>query len=117
MTTGERLKAALDPLGLPVKPDIYAGDEDQYITYNYDLLPAHHADDRPHLYRALIQVHLLAPHGVTTTVIRTGIMQALAGAGFPWPEAVNASDKDGQHYVFETETVEKIPAPQKGKDD
>lgn len=113
MTTGEKLRAALAPLGIPVKPDVYAGDEEQYITYNYDLLPAHHADNRPHFYRALIQIHLFAPLGVSTSELRTGIMQALAGAGFPWPEMENASDKDGQHYVFETEAVEKLPVSQK----
>lgn len=113
MTAGERLKAALAPLGLPVKPDAYMGEEEQYITYNYDLLPVLYADDRPHFFRALIQVHLFAPRGVATSALRTGIMQALAGAGFPWPEVENAGDQDGQHYVFETETVEQLPVSQK----
>lgn len=113
MTAGERLKAALDPLGLPVKPDAYMGEEEQYITYNYDLLPVLYADGRAHFFRALIQVHLFAPLGVSTVGARAGIMQALAGAGFPWPEMENASDKDAQHYVFETEAVEKLPVSQK----
>ena len=31
-----------------------------------------------------------------------------APAGFTWPECTDASDQDGQHYVFECETVQGL---------
>lgn len=118
MTVGERLKAALDPFGLPVKPDLYTGDETEFLTYNYDLLPVQFADGRPLLWRALVQVHLFCPRGVNRVHLVRQITAALVRGGFTCPEVQNVTQSGGagssstdgksQHWVFECEQFTKL---------
>lgn len=103
MTVNEQLIAALKPVGLALAPNVYTGEADRYITFNYNELPANFADDTPMWYRALIQVHLFMPLGVNSIPYRRKIIGQLSAGGFTWPEVVDATDEDGQHYVFETE--------------
>ena len=62
----ERIKKALDSIGLPVKPDRYKGDEESYIVFNYSTLGACYADDAPGFERYLVQVHFFCPAGVNS---------------------------------------------------
>lgn len=103
MTINARIIAALKPLDCPVVPGMYAGEETRYITFNFDLIPTAFADNRPVFWRALIQIHLFAPLGVNLVSQRGEIIAALSGAGFAWPDIVEAADQDAQHFVFETE--------------
>lgn len=105
MTLNRRIIAALSPAGLPVYPDIYPGKESSYYTFHYDLLPRQPADNRPLFYLALIQVHLHAPLKQDTVSLRGQTVRLLTGNGFLWPEIVNATDENGQHFVFETEII------------
>lgn len=41
-----------------------------------------------------------------TVETRKAVKRALFAAGFGWPSMTDASDKLGQHYVFECESVE-----------
>lgn len=115
MTVNERIKAALAPLGFPVKPDRYKGGAEAYFVFNYTTMGACFADDTPKYERYLIQVHYFCPMGVNTIATRKRVKRLLFEAGFTWPEEVNAADEsmqknddDKQHYVFECETVEGI---------
>lgn len=108
MTVNERIKGALEGLGLPVKPDVYKGGAKSYFVFNYDLVPFVFANNRPIGYKALIQVHLILPLGVNSVPYRYKTIQALVGAGFTWPEVVDATDGETQHFVFETELLTKL---------
>lgn len=108
MTVNERIKGALEGLGLPVKPDVYKGGAKSYFVFNYDLAPFEFADNGPIRYKALIQVHLILPLGVNSVPYRYKTIQALVGAGFTWPEVVDATDGETQHFVFETELLTKL---------
>lgn len=105
MTVNERIKAALNPMGFPVKPDRYKGDAESYFVFNYDLIPFQFADNRPTWYKALVQVHLFLPLGENSVARRMETAQALAAAGFTWPEIIDASDRETQHLVFECEAI------------
>ena len=105
MTVNERLKAALEPLGVPMEPGTYTGGEEQYITYNYGLIPAQSGDDWPLFYRALVQVHVVAPVGKPITPLIKRVMGALLQNEFTAPEMENAGDQDRQHMVLESECL------------
>ena len=107
MSINETLRAALDPIA-PAEADAYEGKKGVYIAFNYDTIPINYGDDDPEQERVSIQVHLYAPLGYDITEKRRAVKKAIASAGFTYPAYTNASDKDGQHHVFECETVEGL---------
>ena len=109
MNINQTLKAALDPIA-PTEADAYEGKKGVYITFNYGTTPDNFGDDEPEHERVSIQVHLYAPLGFDTVKKRGEIKKALASAGMTWPTYTNASDKDGQHHVFECEVVREVGA-------
>lgn len=105
MSLNSTLKTALDPVA-PVEADTYEGKSAVYITFNYNSLGADYGDDEPDHERFLIQAHLYAPTGYDTVSMRRDIKKRLAAAGTTWPNYTNASDKNGQHHVFECEIAQ-----------
>lgn len=106
----ERIVAALAPFGDPVEASLlYAAAQDRpgrYYTFQCASYGADFGDDAPGCERWAVTVHYFAPHcneDIPGRVRRT--KQALFDAGFTWPSCVDASDQDGQHRVFECETV------------
>lgn len=106
MTVDERIKAALDVFDDPVENSVYQGKAAQYYTFNYSTLGADFGDDAPQHERYLVQVHFFAPLNVNVTSRVRETKGALFGAGFTWPETVNASDENGRHIVFECEIAD-----------
>lgn len=109
MNINQILKSALDPIA-PAEADTYEGKKGVYIAFNYGTVPTNYGDDEPEHERVSIQVHLHAPLGFDITAKRRAIPKAIVSAGFTWPSYTNASDKDGQHHVFECETVQEVGA-------
>jgi len=105
MTLNQRIIQVLSPLGLPVVPDVDTLHRPRCLVFNYDLLPAQPADNRPTWYKALIQVHLYLPLGNDGRELRRQVMEALVDAGMTWPEIIDATDDETQHKVFECETL------------
>lgn len=109
MTINEQVIQALEPLGYPVVPDRYTGDEKIYLTFNYGSRGGLFSDDAPQFDICMLQVHLFAPHGANVVALRGSIRQRLFAAGFTWPEVTDAGagdrtqDPEGQHIVFECE--------------
>lgn len=112
MSVNEKIIAALETLGYPVVPDLYAGTEEVYLTFNYSAAGALFADDAPGYDIYLVQVHLLAPHGWNGVSVRKQIKRCLLAAGFTWPEETDAGNESqmdnskGQHLVFECQMEE-----------
>lgn len=84
-------------------PNAYTGGLLEYAVWNYSEIPTVFADRAPHAARYLIQVHHYLPHKINPNTIKRQLQRALFAAGCTWPNVVNASDADGQHYVFECE--------------
>ena len=93
MNVNALLVGTLDSL-LPTADGVYKGAATEYIVFNYTELPADFADDDAAHYRYLVQVHLYAPLEKNTRTYRREISR---------PTVTPASDKNGQHYVFECE--------------
>ena len=100
MSANNRLIDAFDGY-LPTAADIYKGEATEYIVFNYTTIPADFGDDDAQHYRYLVQVHLYSPNEKNTLAYRREITRRLLSAGFTRPTITPASDKDGQHYVFE----------------
>lgn len=115
MSINETIISAVVPIVPVCVPDLYQPEVGEqtaeiYCTFNYNTIPDNFGDDEPEHERVLIQVHLYAPLGFDTIEKRRAIPKALASAGMTWPTYTNASDKDGQHHVFECETVREVGA-------
>ena len=103
MSIDVTIRNAITPIAPIVKPNIYTGSETEYIVFNYSELPTLHADGRPHAIRYLVQVHWYLPLKTNPNTKKKQIKNALHGAGFTYPSTTNASDGEGQHFVFEME--------------
>lgn len=90
---------------LPLFPNVYTGDQLEYLVYNYEVIPEVYAESVSHASRYLIQLHLYLPDKVNPNTYKLSIITACVSGGFTYPSMTNASDQDGQHYVFEFEYV------------
>jgi hypothetical protein len=114
MSVNETILTALAPLGFPVKPDRYTGEEPVYLTFHVSRIGAMYANDAPRFDRCLVAVHLFAPYGWNSIETRREIRKRLFAAGFTWPEETPAemgneeNTNEGQHIVFECEIEEAI---------
>lgn len=108
-----RIVAALSPFGdLVEKSLLYAAANKRprrYFTFVCQSVGDAYGDDEPGCERWLVQVHLFAPLGENCIRRAGATKRALFAAGFTWPRMVDATDQDGQHYVFECETAAGVP--------
>lgn len=103
MSCAEMLQTALSPSGLPVFPNVYTGDEDEYLVTNYTTIPEVHAEGVADAARYLIQVHYYLPPKQNPNAVLEALSLALAAADCTCPEIVPAEEKNKQHYVLECE--------------
>lgn len=104
-----RIRAALASMDLPVEPNDYDGEALEYLSYKYQELGAVHAEGRPNAIRYILDLHWYLPRGKNPESGKNRIRHLLQAAGATWPNIENASDKEGQHYVFECEMVGAVP--------
>lgn len=108
-----RIVDALRPFGDPVEKSLlYAAANKRprrYYTFVVQSLGDAYGDDEPGCERWLVQVHLFAPLAENCILRAAQTKKALLRAGFTWPSMVDATDQDGQHYVFECETAAGVP--------
>ena len=108
MSTAERLREALAPIGDPVQANTYrpADDSERYFTFNLSTFGDDFADDEPGHERVLIMLHYYCPTAYDTTALVRRVKRLLFAADFTWPSVTNAGDEAGQHVVFEFECAE-----------
>lgn len=104
MSCDEAINTAFDGI-LPIYPNVYTGDQLSYLVYNYYVIPQVFADSVAHAARYSVQLHLYLPNKVNPNPTKLSIITACLAAGFTFPSMTNASDRDGQHYIFEFEYV------------
>lgn len=112
MSVEARVKAALDVFGDPVEKSVLDAAAKKhparYYTFSCNSFGADFGDDAPGCERCLVTIHLFAPLDENCIKRVKATKQALFAAGFTWPQTVDASDQDGQHIVFECETVQEV---------
>lgn len=107
MSFDSRLRDKLIPIVPIVEPNIYEGDAIEYIIFAYGERGDCFGDNGPEEIVLSVQVHYFLPNGENPRAKKQLIRQALFELGGTCPEITNASDKDGQHYVFEFECAEE----------
>lgn len=112
MSVEARIKSALDGFGDPVEKSMLDAAARwapaRYYTFSCRTSGAAFGDNAPSCERVLVSVHLFAPLNMNCIQRVKETKRALSAAGCTWPEVVDATDQDGQHYVFECETVDDI---------
>lgn len=107
MSFDSRLRNKLLPIVPIVEPNMYEGDALEYIIFTYRERGDCFGDNEPEEIILTVQVHYFLPNCENPRAKKRLIRQALFELGGTWPVITNASDKDGQHYVFEFECVEE----------
>lgn len=100
MTVQELIRDTIRPLVPEVTPEPYDGDASTYCTYQAAELPTLFANGRPDTIRYHAYLHLYLPAGENPIRLKSCIAKAIWTVGATYPSITNASDKDGQHYVF-----------------
>ena len=112
MSVEARIKAALDVFGDPVEKSLFSAQPAElpprYYTFVCNSFGDDFGDDRPGHERWLVSVHFFAPLGRNWNQRARETKRALFEAGFTWPRFTDATDQDGQHFVFECETAEAV---------
>lgn len=103
MTIDERIQTMLYGLEDTIAPNVYTGSATEYLVYNYYTGGAVYAERRPRALVYSVMVHLYLPQGQSPTEKKNDVCEAIFAAGGTWPTVTNASDSEGQHYVFEFE--------------
>lgn len=95
------LRSAVLPLVPVCEPGVYEGDQPEYCTFLVTDLPDLFAEGRPHAMCYLVYLHWFLPSGVNPLAKKRQLCRALLAAGFTYPNVEDASDEEGQHFVFE----------------
>ena len=113
MNVNEAVVMALKIFGDPVVAVEYIEPQaverpDRYYEFSINTYGVNFANDEPTHEMALVHVHFHCPKDYDSCerVIQT--KKALFDNGFTWPEAINASDKDGQHIVFDCKFLKGV---------
>jgi hypothetical protein len=102
-----KIVTAVEPLVPVCVPGIYTGEAEEYCTFNYSEIPVGFGDNRPHAMRYLVQLHWFLPLKQRPHPKKKALRRALMSVrGFTTPTITDATDGDGQHYVYEFEAVD-----------
>lgn len=110
MTVNEKIIQCLEPLELPVVPDIYEGEKEEYITFNYaDNRGTAFGDDAPLQIMNYMQIHLFLPLSMNYLKKQKQIRELLFMAGFSFPEITVIANKEegNRHIIFECSIEEE----------
>lgn len=105
------IREALIPIVPDVFPDVYTGNKTEYIVFSYDIRPDNFGDNRPFHITYDCRVHYLAPLKEDVIDKRIAIMEALYmmnGEFVTYPSETNATDEEGQHFVYDFEVMGEV---------
>lgn len=108
MDINEIIIAAVSPIVGVCVPDFYRPDAeaepvDTYCVFNYTEFSDNFGDDEPGAVRYSCQLHLYLPVGVSPIGLKRRLRRAVLDMGGAVSDFLDASDRDGQHYVLEFE--------------
>lgn len=108
MTLNEEIINAMMTLGFAqndIAPTVYTGESLEYIVFNYNISPSAFGDDYAMDAEYDIQIHYVCPHSVNRISKRANIRRVIENTFGDYPTETNASDEDGQHFVYEFSVV------------
>lgn len=105
----EIIRTAITPIVSVCRPNLVpdpAQHETEYVSFSFSETPVLFGDDEPVAFKYRVTLHYVCPAEQNPYEKKKQIRSALVVAGFTSPYITNASDADGQHYVFESEYVD-----------
>ena len=106
MSIEAMVREAVSGTEIPFSVHEYLGTEKTYLTFNANLYGTAHADDTAQARKAKCMLHLWAPIDKNVTALREELVQLIASQWWAtYPDTVDASDRDGAHWVLEFEAV------------
>jgi hypothetical protein len=105
MTQEAVLKEVIEKLGIHVEPNLDTAVADEYAAYFYRSEGTLWGDDRPCLDCRHWTLVYVAPVGHNRIPKRLGIRQEIMDRFGAWPEEEDASDVNGQRYIYTFDTI------------
>lgn len=104
MTLNQEIIQTFTALGFPsddIVPSLYLGDSLEYIVFQYDVRPISYGDDVAGDVGFYVQIHYIAPWNKNTYKTRAQIRNTIEQTWEDYPDEVDASDGDAQHFVYD----------------
>ena len=104
MSLNSDIMRVMNGLGFPndvIAPSLYLGGALEYVVFQYDVRPVSWADDVAGDVEFNIQIHYCAPWEKNTYRTRALIRNAIEAEWGDFPDEVDASDGDTQHFVYD----------------
>lgn len=105
MTYDERLCRSIERLGLSIEPGLDTSAEGEYVVYTYSRSGTLWGDDAPCLEQRFWTVVYVAPVSCDRLETRFRIMQTIMDIFEVWPREDDATDDNGQRWVYEFSTI------------
>lgn len=104
MSVNEKIIKALKPLGITAKPDFAKGAEEEWCAFNFvDDRGGDFGDGKPGTTIVSVMIHYYMPADKNYRITKRNIRNALAKAGFSFPEVTVLREEEVRHIVFECE--------------
>lgn len=106
MTVNQIIIEALKSFGIPIVPNFYEGESEEYITFNYaDDRAALYADNDPVTNISYMQIHYFLPSNKDYLEDKKKMRKALHKSGFTYPGVTELVESDNKirHIIFECE--------------
>ena len=101
MTVDDAIVYAVEAIVPEIAPQVYTGSSLEYCVYNHSDFPKLFAAGKPKAIVSSVQLHYCLPTGENPRRKLINLCNSLCNAGFTYPEIIDISDADGQHYVLE----------------
>ncbi len=109
MSANEIIRGALAPTGLTCVPDTHVPGAGTYYTFTVYTVPTAWGNNSPDAEICSVSVHLWGPSKDNLLALRAKTRRLLHNAGMTWPSEIDASDEDGQHYLYECQVLQPVP--------
>lgn len=104
MTYEDRFAEAFCAMGLPIQPGLDTTADPEYVIYGYDSDGTLYGDDGPCLEYRRWTVVYVAPVAYDRREQRRNIRDLIRRITGVWPGEEDATDGNGQRYIYEFET-------------
>lgn len=104
MTYEEQLVSGFAALGLSIEPGLDTSAETEYVVYGYDSEGTLYGDDGPCLEYRRWTIVYVAPISYDRREERMKIRELIQSITGVWPSEEDATDGNGQRYIYEFET-------------
>lgn len=104
MSYEDQLEEEFTALGLHIEPGLDTSAETEYVTYGYDSEGSLYGDDEPCLDFRRWTIVYVAPVSYDRREMRRRIRELIQKVTGVWPSEDDATDGNGQRFIYEFET-------------